>query len=286
MSRNRDRVGNESGATSLPPQTMGNNESEGAFSFVVPTEFVELPSKGRFYSDGHPLCGQQTIEIKQMTAKEEDLLTSRTLLKKGIALDRVISNIIINKTIKQDDLLVGDRNAIMVAARISGYGNEYNTKTNCPACQVTQPYSFDLHDCGIINGAPSEELGVKEIEPGIFTTLLPKTQFEITFRLLMGRDERVLVQQLENARKRKKEENTITRSLRMITVAVNGDHSTQAINYFVENVPSLDARHLQAAYKLATPNVDLTQYFTCSECGYEEDMEVPLTADFLYGTSV
>jgi|TARA_R100001163_G_scaffold63449_1_gene55414 hypothetical protein len=265
-----------------PPQAMSGDGGDSAFSFVVPTEFVELPSQGRFYPAGHPLHGQQTIEIKQMTAKEEDILTSQTLLKNGVALERVISNLIVDKNIRQDDLLVGDRNAIMIAARISGYGSEYNTKTNCPSCRATQPYSFDLHECTIVHGEPSEALGVKEIEPGIFTTILPKTQFEVTFRLLMGRDEKVLMKQLQNARKRKKQENAITRSLRMITIAVNGDHSPQAINYFVENVPSLDARHLQSAYKIATPNVDLTQFFNCSECGYEEEMEVPLTADFFW----
>ena len=73
---------------SLPPQALQQNESQ-PFSFVIPTEFVELPSGGRFYPEGHPLHGQDNIEIKQMTAKEEDMLTSRTLLKKGVALDRV-----------------------------------------------------------------------------------------------------------------------------------------------------------------------------------------------------
>jgi hypothetical protein len=122
------------------------------FSFVVPTEFVELPSQGKFYPEGHPLRGARYIEIKQMTAKEEDILTSRTLLKKGVALDRVISNLIVDKRIDPDSLLVGDRNAIIIATRVSGYGNEYTTKVTCPNCATVQEYNFDLNDASIYHG--------------------------------------------------------------------------------------------------------------------------------------
>ena len=88
--------------------------------------------------------GCDTVEIKQMTAKEEDILTSRALLRSGVAIDRVIQSILMNKRINADSLLVGDRNAILIAARVSGYGNEYNTTVACPACGTTQEYSFDL----------------------------------------------------------------------------------------------------------------------------------------------
>ena len=111
---------------------------------------------------------------------------------------------------------------------------------------------------------------------------MPRTKFEVTFRLLNGADERVLLGQIENARKRNKEENTVTRQLRLITVAVNGDESAEALNYFVDNVPSIDAQHLRTAYTLATPNIDLTQFFSCNECGFETELEVPLTADFFW----
>ena len=90
MSRNKNRVGAQSADNpAIPPQMLENNSNEG-FSFVIPTEFVELPSKGAYYPEGHALSGADTIEIKQMTAKEEDILTSRSLLRKGVALDRVI----------------------------------------------------------------------------------------------------------------------------------------------------------------------------------------------------
>ena len=101
MSRNKDRLGQRTVQhDDPPPQATQSNDGGGdSFSFVVPTEFVDLPSEGRFYPENHPLHNQDTIEIKQMTAKEEDILTSRSLLKKGVALDRLIKSIIINKSI-------------------------------------------------------------------------------------------------------------------------------------------------------------------------------------------
>jgi hypothetical protein len=170
----------------------------------------------------------------------------------------------------------------MIAARISGYGADYSPTVKCPSCNTSQETYFDLHEIGVTEGEVKEELGVKELGEGLFSVRLPKTRIEVTFRLLNGSHEKILLQQVENARRRKKEEQTVTRQLSLITVAVNGDDSPETIEYFVNNVPSLDALHLRTVYKLVTPNVDLTQVFSCDNCGHEQDMEVPLTADFFW----
>jgi len=282
LARNTDRTGaRKTNVEAPPPPVVQNNNSEG-FSFVVPTEFVELPSKGKYYPEGHPLHGEDTIEIKQMTAKEEDLLTSRALLKKGIAIDRLIKSIIVNKNVNADSLLVGDRNAILIATRVSGYGSEYGTSVTCPSCGVQQDYEFNLNDASVYdgNGYSADEATLQE--DGTFMTVLPRTKVEVAFRLLNGVDERNLVMQIENARKKRQDENPITRQLRQFIVAVNGNSTQEAINYLVDNMPSSDARHLRLVYKLTTPNIDLTQTFECNECDYEQEMEVPLTADFFW----
>ena len=281
MSRNKERTGGAQQRDSSPPPQVMQGEST-PFSFVVPTEFVELPSGGKFYPDGHPLYGETTIEVKQMTAKEEDLLTSRSLLKKGVALDRLLKSIIINKNIDANSLLIGDRNAILISARVSGYGNDYQTKVTCPLCNTMQDYNFNLNDVCIYNGESITEEEAVSNGDGTFTAMLPKTKIEVIFRLLSGYDEKNLFNQIENARKKRKEENTITRQLKQIIVAVNGDETQKSINYLVENMPTIDARHLRLVCKLATPNVDLTQHFDCNECDYEQEMEVPLTADFFW----
>tara|TARA_Y100000593_G_scaffold41857_1_gene80228 strand:- start:1788 stop:2657 length:870 start_codon:yes stop_codon:yes gene_type:complete len=286
LSRNKDRLG---GTTvpqdnSVPPQVIQQAaQDEGnAFSFVIPTEFVELPSGGKFYPPHHPLHNAESIEIRQMTAKEEDILTSQTLLKKGIAIDRVIKNIIVNKKIDPDSLLVGDRNAIIIATRVSGYGNEYSTKVGCPQCGATTEYTFDLNQARIYHGEDADSLDIVNNEDGTFEVVLPRTKLTITFKLLNGRDEKVLLTGVERDRKQKITEKTITRSLHNMMVAINGDPSPEAINYLIANIPSIDARHLRHAYRLAAPNIDLSQDFECNECGHEQTMEVPLNAEFFW----
>lgn len=279
MSRNRERAGSQQPDTGVPPSVGAENSG---FSFVVPTEFVELPSKGKFYPLGHPLHNQESVEIRQMTAKEEDMLTSRTLLKKGIAIDRVLESLIVDKRIDPDSLLIGDRNAMIIATRVSGYGNEYNTTVACPACSAQQKYSFDLNDANIFYGEPTVERGIIDNGNGTFNTTLPRTQVSVTFRLLTGRDEKNLLSGVESDKKQKVTEKSVTRQILSIVTAVNGDSSSQAINYLVQNIPSIDSRHLRMMYKVVAPNVDLTQSFQCEECTHEQDMEVPLSADFFW----
>ena len=281
MSRNKDRVGAQNQNVETPAPLV-QNATEG-FSFVVPTEFVELPSEGKYYPPGHPLHNQETIEIKQMTAKEEDILTSRSLLKKGVALDRVIQSLIVDKRINPDTLLVGDRNAIIIATRISGYGPTYDTKVTCPSCAATQEYSFNLHEAQTKSGSDLEDLSITNNENGTFNVELPKTKVNVTFKLLRGNDEKGLLNAMQNEKKGKSGlEHNMTRQIANIVVGVNGDNSADARNYLINNIPSMDARHLRLAYRLAAPNVDLTQNFECSECDFEQDMEVPLSADFFW----
>ena len=189
MSRNRDRVGSQPD-TAPPIANTAETSNAAPFSFVVPTEFVELPSGGKWYAEGHPLYNQDSVEIKHMTAKEEDMLTSRTLLKKGVALDRVIKSVIMDKSIDPDSLLVGDRNAIIIATRVSGYGSEYRTKVSCPNCGAVTKYAFDLNEANVYGGEDAEVLEITDHEDGTFTTTLPRTQLDIRFRLLCGRDEK------------------------------------------------------------------------------------------------
>ena len=283
MSRNKDRLGmgNPQPQNIPTPPQQSKAPGEG-FSFVVPTEFVELPSKGRFYSPDHPLHMKETVEIKQMTAKEEDLLTSRSLLKKGVALERVIESVLVGKNINPATLLVGDRNAIVVALRVSGYGNDYETQVSCPACGSQQKYEFDLNEIEVYDGDSEVDPTTKHLGNGFFSTKLPQTEVTVVFRLLSGADEQRAFKQFSGAKKRQKDENLITSQLRTMIVSVNDSQEPGDIHYVVENMPSSDARHLRLAYKLSAPNLDMTQDFACISCGQEQELEVPLTADFFW----
>jgi len=282
LSRNKDRMGMAPTRpeTSGPPPQIANG-IEG-FSFVVPTEFVDLPSRGKFYSESHPLHGQDSVEIKQMTAKEEDILVNRSYLRNGSAIERVLQSVIVDKRINASTLLVGDRNAILIAMRITGYGNDYETKVSCPSCGTSQKYEFDLFETNLEHGEAAEELGVTDNGDGTFDCLLPKSGVTATFKLLTGADEKQLLQKIGGGKKMKAASSIITSQLGSMITAVNGDSSKKAIEYVICNMPSMDSRHLRLMYRLTAPNVDLTQDFACDNCDHEQEVEVPLGADFFW----
>ena len=280
MSRNKDRVGVGTPAQQTDaPITHTTAPSEQPFSFVVPTEFVELPSRGKFYPPGHPLYNQENIELKQMTAKEEDILTSRSLLKQGVAIDRVLQSIIMDKRVDVASLLVGDKNALVIASRVSGYGNDYNTSVVCPQCETKQEYSFDLNLASVTEGTSDI---AQYNGDGTFNATLPNSNLNIRFKLLNGYDEKRVSASSKKKKGAGKGDNIITRHLRSMIVSVNENEENEALNYVAENLPSLDSAYLRKAYKECAPNIDLTQHFSCENCEYEQDMEVPLTADFFW----
>ena len=264
----------------LSPPADEAPRSSNPLSFATPTEFVELPSKGRFYSKGHPLHGEETIEIRFMTAKEEDILTSRTLLKKGIAIDRLLQSVILDKRIQVDDLLIGDKNAIIVATRITGYGAEYETSVVCPACSEYVSYEFDLGEATINCGGDAD--GVRETEDGIFAIALEKLGVDVEVKLLTGRDEKELAFAANKRKKHKMEETNLTDQFRQFIVSVNGSDDGELVKALIDNMPASDSRKLRNTYQKIVPNIDLTQDFTCDNCGLEQALEVPFTADFFW----
>lgn len=294
MSRNNeDRLTPTTGtsqdaATETPPPTT-NTESEApgntgaSFSFVTPTEFVDLPSKGEFYPEGHPLHSVETIEIRHMTAKDEDILTSKTLLKKGVALDRMIKNLMVDKRIEPEGMLVGDKNAIIVSARKSGYGSDYQTNVQCPNCGSSNQTVFDLDEVELTDVMMYQQLDSVERQGQYFVIDLPRSMVKVKVRLLTGVDEQ---RQARNQRMAKKNgvnvEQTLTAQFRNFIVAVNEDTSQRSIATFVDNMPAADSRFLRTVYKTITPNVDMNMLFECDTCSYDSTMEVPFTADFFW----
>tara|TARA_R100001082_G_scaffold86955_2_gene53487 strand:+ start:965 stop:1843 length:879 start_codon:yes stop_codon:yes gene_type:complete len=257
-------------------------ESRGVLQFATPTTFVELPTKGRYYPDGHPLHNQETIEIRFMTAKDEDILSSKTLLKKGLAIDRLLQNVIVDKNIKVNDLYVGDKNAVIIASRITGYGANYLTNITCPVCGSNTEYEFNLEEGKTRFGGPSDKYNVSATEKGTFVVRVPTSNVDVEVRLLTSADEQKLLKLTENRRKQKLPETTLTNQLRMFIVSVNGQTETGVISSFINNMPALDSRYLRNAYKEITPSIDLSHDFVCDQCTAEVEMEVPMTADFFW----
>ena len=246
--------------------------------FVAPSQIVDLPSKGR-YPEGHPLCGEDTIEIKYMTAKDEDILTSRSLLKKGVAIDRLIQNLIKDTSIDSKSLYIGDRNAIIVHARASAYGEDYTTKVSCPACGETSKFKFDLSKYEIYHGDNLEKIEITETHEGTFITMLPLSNIQAEIRPLTGRDEMKMV---SSSKRKETLENLITRQMKHFVVSFNGYTDSKTINYVVDNMVATDSKYIRDVFKLISPDLILADNFECSSCDHEEVMSVPFGADFFW----
>jgi len=283
MSRNKGRTKATSPAPAqavkaAPTQTTG-------LSYVTPTEFVELPSRGQFYSADHPLHNQETVELRYMTAKDEDILTSQALLKNGLAIDRLVSNLIVDKDINPDDLLIGDKNALLLAARVSGYGADYTIQVSCPSCGTSQQHTFDLTAFENNEGIQPDEnsdSGVAATDNGTFTAVLPRTGYTAEFRLYTAQDEKNNIQTSAKKTKHNLADSVSTDLLKVLIVSVNGIADRMEVNNFIDIMPAQDARHLRACVQVVTPNVDMTQSCECESCGTVANMEVPFTAEFFW----
>jgi hypothetical protein len=274
MRNNQNRLGQKKSPASSSEAAA---QSQNNLSYVVPTEFVELPSRGLFYPEGHPLHGQDTVEIKYMTAKEEDILSSLTLIKKGVVLDRLMERLLIDKTIDPTSLVIGDRNVIMLAARISAYGNEYETRVTCPACNTTTDHSFDLKKQEIKGECFNDEyLNENEIQLNedtkTFSLKLPVSQMTVELGILS----------LNHLEGKDDSDSPVTSALAAFITSVNGETNRNTIQSFVESMPAKDSRHLRKIYTELAPNVDLTNQFYCVACFHREEMEVPLNAEFFW----
>mgnify|MGYP003135174077 CR=1 FL=1 len=271
MRNNQNRLG-EAGPDESPAPAAPS------LNFAVPTEFVELPSKGKFYSSDHPLHNQETVEIKYMTAKEEDILSSTALLKKGLAIDRLLESIMV-PTVDPRTLLVGDRNAIMIAARISAYGSAYHAHTTCGNCLTRQEHAFDLQKVGYNLECFDQDVLEKNglsynDEKRAFEYVLPKSGTTVLIKIPTGFDE---------VREDDKEESSaITTILTRLIVAVEDNSNRGYVANFVNSMLAWDSRALRAVLPLTTPNVNLEQDVTCRFCAHTETKEVPLTAEFFW----
>ena len=252
--------------------------------FVNPTEHVALPSGGRFYDEDHPLHGQDTVEIRFMTAKDEDILTSQSLLRNGTALEKLMQNILVDKRINPSSLLIGDRSAILIAARATGYGNTYKTKVTCPSCGETSKISFDVTNFETFEGDEDaqKELGVKVTADNTYTVKLPLTTVTAEFRLLTGADEMAISKNLQKKRNADILDGSFSTQFTRAIISLNTETDRNIIQQFALMMPAADSRQLRAAIRSVTPNLDLTQDFECPECGYGQEMEVPITADFFW----
>ena len=239
--------------------------------FNLPTETVELPSKGLLYPKDSPLASGK-IEMKYMTAKEEDILTNANYIKQGIVIDKLLQSLIVTK-VDYGDLLIGDKEAIMIASRILSYGKDYQIEIHGQeqVVDLTTLQNKQLDDTLYTEG-------VNEFE-----FILPHTQNVVTFKLLTHADEQAIDQEVRGLQKLNKDNIAeSTTKLKRILTSVNGIREIKDIREFVDNyLLAKDARALREQYTKVNPTMDLTVKIT-NAAGEEEVIDLPIGITFFW----
>mgnify|MGYP001289697118 CR=1 FL=1 len=235
-----------------------------------PTEIIDLPSKGLLYPKESPLSSGK-VEMKYMTAKEEDILTNNNYISRGIVIDKLIQALLVDKSIKYGDLLAGDKNVLLVGARILGYGEIY---------EFTYGGSKHTVDLSKLDNKPIDE----ELYKGSnneFTFTLPTTNRNLTFKLLTHSDELEIDAEIKGLQKINKDTNPeMSTRLKHIITSVDGKTDNKYIRDFVDNeFLAKDARAFRTYYGVIQPDLDLTFY---PEGGPEEGVDIPIGINFLW----
>ena len=250
-------------------------------NYEYPSEVIELPSQGWFYDQSSPLSTGK-IDIKYMTAKEEDILTSQNLIKKGIVLDKLLEQLIVTPGIQLGDILVGDKNAIFIAARILAYGKDYNVKFKDPST------GDDVEDVIDLSKLENKEFDFDNYERGtnLFDFDLPFCKKKVHWKLLTHTDEQTIDGELKSMKKfakNKNETSEVTTRLKYVIQALDGDSDKGAIKKFVDTqLLARDSLALRNHIRDNSPDIDLTFNFESEDTGYTERMALPLGVDFFY----
>ena len=250
--------------------------------YKFPTETIDLPSKGLLYPQGTALS-QGSVEVKYMTAKEEDILTSQNLIKNGTVIDRLLRSLIVSP-INYNDLLVGDKNAIMVAARILAYGKDYKVELTDPNSGEKQEELVDLTQFDY------KEFNIDEIDPGQnkFVFNLPASKRTIEFRLLCHGDEQSVQDELKRNKKRFKGgfagvKPELSTRLKKMILSVDGDTDPIKIRNFVENeFLSRDSLAFREHIETISPDIDLTYSYYSESTGEQNEITLPMSVQFFW----
>ena len=249
------------------------------FGWEIPVELVPIPSRGVIYDPESSLYKKEAVKIKSMTAREEDILSSAALIKEGTVLDHLISSCL-TENIDARDMLVGDRNALMIAIRITGYGPEYGIAASCDKCGHRNSFSVDL------SSLPIKRLSLEPEEEGrnIFKFKLPVTKKNVYFKLPTLRDERERTAKEKTLNQHIKVliESNVTGNLETVIQRIDNITDKNKIKHFIMNMPAYDSRALRKFIKDCEPGMDMSCSFTCENCGAANDSNIPITTEFFW----
>ena len=246
--------------------------------YKFPTEVIDLPSLGKVYPKDSPLADGK-VELKYMTTREEDILMSQNLIKKGVVIDKLLDSLIVTKGVKQADLVLGDKNAVLVAARILAYGPEYSVEvTNPNDLEQKIQHTFDLSKCPFKESVEGVDYTNNSFD---YTTEVGKTK--IKFKLLTGADEALIEKELSQSKKYGYDSDVSTR-LRYTVTEVDGDSKPETITSFTQNMLARDSVAFRNYIKEITPDIDLTSEIEIG--GETVSVSIPLTVEFFWPKAI
>ena len=244
-----------------------------------PSEIIDLPSGGKIYGKDSPLY-QGKIEIKYMTAKEEDILTSQNLIKKGAVLEKLMDSLIMTPGIDTRHLVLGDKNAIMIAIRILAYGSEYITEVTHPATEEVITHKFNLAECPF-KVLPSDI----DYSTNEFEFQLPVSKVNIKWKLLTGIDDDQITAELAAKKKLGSlQSSAITSRLKHIISEWDGISDKRELAELIDNMLSKDSLALRNEITRVSPDVEMKQEVEFAEGG-TVDVDIPLTVSFFWPDS-
>jgi hypothetical protein len=244
-----------------------------------PSTSIPLPTRGHFYAEGHPLsCG--TIELKEMTAREEDILANPELIKKGKVLEKLLESLIIDKSIKIGEIFIPDTTAIFLSIRRFAYGDEYSAIITCPSCNQQNKVNINL---GELKFKPFDFDNYPKGQ-NVFSYTLPNSKKTITYKLLNQIDNDAIDAEITSLKKMSKDisKDLTTRLIYMIT-SIDGNYDKQSIRKFVDDeLKANDSYALRKHVRETNPDIDMSFDFACNNCNYERRVDIPIGASFLW----
>ena len=279
----KKEMSNEELANLAVAQHEQNADAPIKSNYQFPTEIIELPSQGWFYPEGHPLSTGR-VEMKYMTAKEEDILTTQSYIKQGVVIDKLLQSLVVSngegKRVNINELLVGDKNALVIASRVLGYGKDYEVELTTPSGNK-QKETVDLtqFESKVI------DFDLTPRGSNRFAFELPASKRVVEVRLLTQKDTDVIEAEIKSLKKNKIGSGTdalLSTTLIHSIVSIDGEESQSAIRKFVNELLAIDSRAIRGFINMIKPDIDLTCHFVDNETDEPFEMTLPLNVNFFW----
>jgi hypothetical protein len=242
------------------------------------TFLLDLPTKGLFYPENHPFYKKETVEIKMMTTKEEEILTNPSYVEKGVTVEKLLESIVLEEGFQANEIFETDKLAILIGARIDAYGEDYPAAMTCISCE--KEYTVDINLSKIL--ANREESEIEKTDNNSLIVELPKSKKVVEFRVLLPSEISSIERTVEKMKKLNINANLMTEFYKRIVLSIDGDTNRDNVNKFVENLKIMDSRFLTSMYYKSLPVLNTNFMSACSHCGHEQEGGMPIQANFFF----